>query len=217
MSFKKCLISLVVSGFLFNSSVFASGIPVVDAASIAQMVKDAATEAQHAKEQMDAYANIISQAKSQFEETKDMISGNWKLGDFVDQQLMNGLIPDDWEEIYNDMDSLVSLREKFGLKSDNADVQKQYDKLLSGYNVLDQAEEVNNTRVENLKQLGKLLDSAETPQQKEDLKLRIQLEQANIQNEQIRLQNVKDMMDKQEKLDNVAKEKGFMDDMRGGL
>ncbi|EAR2772343.1 TPA: type IV secretion system protein [Salmonella enterica] len=217
MSFKKCLISLVVSGFLFNSSAFASGIPVVDAASIAQMVKDAATEAQHAKEQMDAYANIISQAKSQFEETKDMISGNWKLGDFVDQQLMNGLIPDDWEEIYNDMDSLVSLREKFGLKSDNADVQKQYDKLLSGYNVLDQAEEVNNTRVENLKQLGNLLDSAETPQQKEDLKLRIQLEQANIQNEQIRLQNVKDMMDKQEKLDNVAKEKGFMDDMRGGL
>lgn len=213
---KKKLIAAILCGAVCTTTVHASGIPVVDVASIAQAVQNALEAAQHAKEQMAAYANIINQAKSQFEETKDMISGNWKLGDFVDQQLIDQIIPDDWQDIYNDLDNLESLRNKFDLKSDIPEIQEQYDKMLSGFDFLEKSEELNKERAENLKELGNLLNSAETPQQKDDLKLRIQLEQVNIQNEQIRLANVSALMENQEKLERKKSNQAFINRMNGG-
>ncbi|EDR3562102.1 conjugal transfer protein [Salmonella enterica subsp. enterica serovar Benue] len=214
---KKSIIAATLLGAAFTSTVNASGIPVVDVASIAQSVQNALEAAQHAKEQMTAYTNIINQAKSQFEETKDMISGNWKLGDFVDQQLIDQVIPSDWQDIYNDLDNLESLRDKFNLKSDIPEVQEQYDQMLAGYEFLENSEKLNKERADNLKQLGNLLNSAETPQQKDDLKLRIQLEQVNIQNEQNRIANVSALMEQQEKLDTEKRMLDFMEKMEKGL
>lgn len=211
MVVKAALLSLAISVGIGSAS--ASGIPTVDAATLAQSVLNGLEAAQQAKDQMQAYADQMNQAKDLFEQNKDMISGNWKLGDFLDSQLMNNILPSDWEKIYNNIEDLTNLREKFGLTSDDPSVQKQYDKLLAGYDVMNKSLEANNQRVENLQKLGGLLNSANTPQQKEDLNLRFQMEYVNMQNEQIRLQNVSALMEKQKELERKKKVRTFMDNM----
>ncbi|ENE6639022.1 conjugal transfer protein [Salmonella enterica] len=207
---KAALLSLAIS----TGNVSASGIPTVDAANLAQVVLNGLEAAQHAKDQMNAYTDMMSQAQNQFEQNKDLISGNWKLGDFLDSQLMNSILPNDWENIYNNVTDLTNLRDKFGLKSDDPVIQKQYDKLLAGYDVMNKATKANNQRVENLQKLGSLLNSANTPQQKEDLNLRFQMEYVNMQNEQNRLNNISMLMENQKKLDEQERIKTFKENMR---
>lgn len=217
MKIKKTITASLLSlalGCSVMSNANASGVPTVDVAAAAQLVQNALETAKQAADQLQAYENMIDQAKGQFNETKDLISGNWELGNFLDTQLMDNVIPENWKDIYNNLDDLNDLRDKFGLKSDNPVIQEQYDKMLAGYDMLQKADKTNNQRVQNLQELGSLLNSANTPQQKGDLQLRLQVEQINIQNEQNRLQNVAMLMEQQQQIIDKGKAKSFKDNMR---
>lgn len=191
----------------FSCSSHASGIPTVDVAAIAQAVMDAMQQAQEAAAQLGALEDQIDQAKAQFEEMKQLTTGNSRYGSQYYDPSMYEYLPTSttagsWEQIYKNMDgtTLSSYRKKYGLVTDNTGQQEVFDKQLANLRTAEAAYAANNKRLENLKKLQALADSANTPQQKEDIQARLQVEQANIANEANRLATAKDIMERQDKL-----------------
>lgn len=198
-------VALSAASMPFQAS--ASGIPTVDVAAIAQAVMDALQQAQEAADQLAAMQEEIEQSQKQFEETKEMTTGNSGFGGkYYDASLYDYLptspTSGSWEQIYSSMDSstLNSYRNKYGLKSDNDTQQEVFDKQLTNLRTLEGAYKANNLRLENLKNLQALADAAQTPQEKEDIQARLQVEQANISNEANRLSTTKDLMERQDKM-----------------
>lgn len=187
----------------------ATGIPTLDIADIAQAVANAAEQATQAAEQLSALERDIAQAKSQFEEHKRLLTGNSGYGSryYNTNSEMYTYLPTSttqgsWEQIYTNMDNstLNGYRDKYGLRSDNSTQQAVFDKQLTNLRTAEGAYKANNLRLENLKQLQALADSATTPQEKEDIQARLQIEQGNIANEANRLATAKDLMERQDKM-----------------
>jgi len=198
-------VALAAASMPFQAS--ASGIPTVDVAAIAQAVMDALQQAQEAADQLSAMQEEIEQSAKQFDEMKEMTTGNSGFGSKYYDASMYDYLPTSptsgsWEQIYSSMDSstLNSYRNKYGLKSDNETQQEVFDKQLTNLRTLEGAYKANNLRLENLKNLQALADSAQTPQEKEDIQARLQVEQANIANEANRLSTTKDLMERQDKM-----------------
>ncbi|NMZ71325.1 type IV secretion system protein VirB5 [Pseudomonas peli] len=197
-----------------SAPVYASGIPTVDVAAIAQAVMDAMQQAMEAAEQLSAAQDQISelqqqyeQAEQQFEDLKDMTTGNSGYGGQYWSEEMVDYIPTtatagSWEEIYKDMDAgtLESYRNKYGLKSENETQQEVFDVQLTNLRTLENAHRANNLRLENIKNLQALADSATTPQEKEDIQARLIAEQAAISNEANRLATVESLMARNDKM-----------------
>ncbi|MCD6704331.1 type IV secretion system protein, partial [Vibrio cholerae] len=66
---------LMIFVLVTSSSVYASGIPVVDVASITQMVKDGVVRAKEFQEQMVEARNRLLEMKQQGEHYKQMVEG----------------------------------------------------------------------------------------------------------------------------------------------
>lgn len=185
----------------------ASGIPTVDLAAIAQAVTDAMQQAQEAAANLTALQDQLDEAKRQFDETKGLITGNSRYGSKFNDPAMYDYLPTSttagsWEDIYSKMDAgtLNSYRGKYGLVTKNASQQAVFDKQLTNLRTQEAAYRANNLRLENLRNLQALADSARTPQEKQDIQSRLQIEQANIANEANRLATTKDLMERQDKL-----------------
>ncbi|MCY1449097.1 P-type DNA transfer protein VirB5 [compost metagenome] len=97
----------------------------------------------------------------------------------------------DWADIYEDAMDIAELRNKYGLRSSNSDVQAKFDKLLAMVGALEANYDASTERVKNAEKLRQKLDEVQTPQQKEDLNLRYQQELLELQNQQMRLANMK--------------------------
>jgi type IV secretion system protein VirB5 len=180
----------------------ATGIPTVDAASLLQLAANAQQQAQQALAQLQAIQQSIAQAKSQYEQYKGLITGNSGLGSSIYNSALNSALPlSGWQNIYSGAQNLAELRSRYGLTSANPAVQAQFDQLLSQAGALESSYNAANERVNEANQLRQKLDTVQTPQEREDLNLRYQQEQIELQNQNLRLQNIKMLMDQQTEIE----------------
>ncbi|MGG5276286.1 type IV secretion system protein [Pseudomonas syringae pv. coryli] len=200
----------------------ATGIPTLDFAAIAQAVTDAMQQAQEAASQLSAIEREIDQAKSQFDQIKKMNVGNSGYGGMYNNPDMVEYLPTSttsgsWEQIYTNMDQgqLSAYRTKYDMQSDDPLQQEVFDKQLTNLSTAQGAYRANNLRLQNLKDLQQLADSAQTPQEKQDIQARLQVEQASITNESNRLATSKDIMERQDKLLAAKQNKKFEDFLNG--
>ena len=82
-------------------------------------------------------------------------------------------------------ESLSQLRESYGLVSDNLEVQKQFDKLISYTDFSKKYLKKIESRIKKLDNLKVLADSAQTPAQKQDVANKLAIEKLRYDQEQL--------------------------------
>lgn len=194
----------------------ASGIPTVDVANIAQLVMNATQQAQQALDQLNETKAAIQQAKSQYDHYKNLVTGNNQLGNFLNDPLLNNVLPaKEWSDIYSDTKNLTDLRNRYGLTSSDPKVQAAFDKLLQQAGALEDTYNAASQRIDNAEQLRQRLNTVQTPQEREELGLRLQQEQLELQNQQIKLQNIQMLMDQNEKIEDKKRAQAFWKKLEG--
>jgi type IV secretion system protein VirB5 len=194
----------------------ATGIPTIDVANIAQLAANAKQQADEALAQLNKAKEAIQQAKSQYEHYKSIVTGNDQLGNFLNDPTLNQVLPlSDWSNIYTDTKNLADLRSRYGLTSSDPKVQQAFDHLLSQAGAFEDTYNAASQRIRNAEQLRQKLNTVQTPQQREELALRLQQEQLELQNQQIQLQNMKLLMDQKEKMEDKKRGQDFMDKLGG--
>lgn len=194
----------------------ASGIPTVDVANIAQLVMNATQQAQQALDQLNETKAAIQQAKSQYDHYKNLVTGNNQLGNFLNDPLLNNVLPaKEWSDIYSDTKNLTDLRNRYGLTSRDPKVQAAFDKLLQQAGALEDTYNAASQRIDNAEQLRQRLNTVQTPQEREELGLRLQQEQLELQNQQIKLQNIQMLMDQKEKIEDKKRAQAFWKKLEG--
>ncbi|MBQ0957299.1 type IV secretion system protein [Serratia symbiotica] len=216
MTLKRTLVALGLA-LVFAASTITptlAGVPTVDIPALRQMLQNAQQQAREALAQLDKAKEAISQAKSQYEHYKGIVQGNDKLGEFLNDPYVNQLLPaKEWQDIYTQAKDLPQLRQRYGLVSDNPQVQAAFDKLLSQADVLEKQYKATNTRLEHAKGLRNRLNSVETPKEREQLALRYQQENLELQSQQVQLQNSRYLMEQKERMENEKRAQDFEDYM----
>lgn len=181
-------------------------IPVTVTTDLPSFINQIETMAQWA-DQLKKMEKEYKQAENQFDETKSLITGNSSFGKLFNSSSLYDYLPtattsDSWSGIYKSMDKakLSAMRTKYGMASGNVVQQEAFDTDLTNFDTLQKAFSTTNKRLENIKNLTILADSADTPQQKADIQARIGLEQAAIQNEKNRMDASALLMSHNEKL-----------------
>lgn len=196
--------------------VFASGIPTVSIAELTQMIVNAQQQASQALDQLQAAKDAIMQAKNQYENYKDMITGNNKLGDFLNDPTLNSLLPvSDWQNLYNRSQDLGTLRTRYGLTSSNSMVQAAFDKLLAQAGVLEDQYNASQKRIQNAQQLRQQLNNTNTPADREQLQLRYEQERLELENQKAALDNSRYLMQQKDKIEDKRRQQAFEDYMLG--
>lgn len=191
-----------------------AGVPTNDILALRQRLQNAQQQAREALAQLDKAKEAISQAKSQYEHYKGIVQGNDKLGEFLNDPYVNQLLPaKEWQDIYTQAKDLPQLRQRYGLVSDNPQVQAAFDKLLSQADVLEKQYKATNTRLEHAKGLRNRLNSVETPKEREQLALRYQQENLELQSQQVQLQNSRYLIEQKERMENEKRAQDFEDYM----
>lgn len=214
----KTVLAVVLSAVFATTSlpIWASGIPTVDIAAAIELKANAVAQATQALDALKQAKKGIDEARQQYENYKGIITGNDKLGNFLNNPALNKIMPmGDWASIYSTVKDISSLRDRYGLKSDNASVQQQFDRILAGADMLERTYDASVSRVENAAQLRTLLNTAETPQQKADLQLRYQQEFLELQNQQMRIANIQALMNQKKEIENTKRSRAFVDYMTG--
>ena len=193
-----------------------AGIPTTDPGAIAQLALNAQQQARQALDALNEATRGIEQAKAQFNEYKGLTTGNDQLGDFLNNPALNQILPlEGWAKLYDSASDLVTLRERYGLSSDNATTQQKYDRVLTVMSALEKVYEASTERLENANALRSRLNTAQTPQEKEDLQLRYQHEHLELQVQQQRLAQMQMLVKQDEDLQNQARKQAFKDYVLG--
>ncbi|PUA41503.1 P-type DNA transfer protein VirB5 [Pseudomonas protegens] len=214
---KKTLLAMALSvATVATPLVMAGGIPTFDGVSVAQLAMNAQQQAREALAALNEAKRGIDQARQQYEHYKSIISGNDKLGGFLNDPALNQVLPlGDWADVYSGVRDMARLRQSYGLVSSDNRVQAQFDKLLAVADALERNYDASTQRVRNAELLRARLDQVQTPQQKQDLELRYQQEYLELQNQQLRLASMKMLTDQKERMENDKKSQKFMDYVNG--
>lgn len=215
---KKTVIALTMSAVLLGGAlpVQAAGVPTLDAIQAAILESNAMAQAKQALDALSAAKDGIRQAEQQYNNYKSIVTGNDQLGGFLNNPALNKVLPlGEWSDVYSTVQDIASLRSRYGLTSDNASVQQQFDRMLAATDALERTYNASTERVKNAEQLRARLDQVQTPQQKEDLQLRYQQEMLEQQNQQMRLANMQMLQQQKEKIENQKRSQSFEDYMTG--
>lgn len=205
---RKVIISALVTASL---SVNAAGIPVVDVAGLAQMVKDTALRAHEFKQTIGEAKSRLNHMKADLNHYKKMVDGHFDFEKVINDPFLNDFMAmDNWQQIYDSVGDVSSLREEFGLKSDDPAIQSRFDQELKQFKfnqILYQNSVKRNKRIQDL--AGKYA-SATTPAAKSDLANAISYEEMQMKNDQQMMEKMTALMDKQRSLEaNKAAEKSI--------
>lgn len=207
---------LLIGGQSLPGIVMASGIPTVSIAELTQMIVNAQQQAAQALDQLTAARDAIAQAKSQYENYKGIITGNNRLGDFLNDPTLNNLLPvSDWQDLYTRSKDLTDLRSRYGLTSSNSKIQAAFDKLLSQAGVLEDQYNATNKRVKIAEGMRNQLNTVQTPAEREQLALRYQQENLELQNQKAQLENSRYLMEQKDKIEDTRRAQAFEDYMLG--
>ena len=161
---KPTLIALTMA--FTTSQSFAGGVPTVDGATLSAIVSGDMQKLAQLQQQLQAAQTQIQQYRDFANDTKRRLEGNMGIADLLRGDSFLNSIPD----LTNDVisltgESLSQLRESYGLVSDNPEVQKQFDKLISYTDFSKKYLKKIESRIKNLDNLKVLADSAQTPAQ----------------------------------------------------
>ncbi|WP_394213468.1 type IV secretion system protein [Enterovibrio calviensis] len=195
---KVSLISIFMS---FSTTTYSTGIPVVDVAGIAQMIKDGLVQAQQFKQTLDTAKGQLGAIKDQADHYKSMVEGHWDIDDVLNDPNLNSFMAlDDWKDIHDSIADITDLRDEFGLYSDDPIVQANYDRAMKSYAVQESIYESTVERQKKMKDLVTQFNLANTPAKKADLSNSIQFEGVQIKNDQMMLKSLYSLMEKEQKL-----------------
>lgn len=215
---KKHALAYTLSAVMLTGAMpaMAVGVPTLDAVTAAILESNALAQAKQALEALNTAKDAIRTAEQQYSHYKSIVTGNDKLGGFLDDPALNKVLPlGGWSDVYSTVQDIAGLRARYGLVSDNASVQAKFDQMLAAADALERNYNASTQRINNAEQLRARLNQVETPQQKEDLQLRYQQELIEQQNQQMRLANMQMLQQQQEKIDNTKRAQDFKDYMLG--
>lgn len=201
--FKPTLIALSLA-FTAPNIALAGGIPTVDPAAIATTISENLKTLEQLKSQLDAINQQIDQARQFANDTKNRFEGNWNLGDLISNDDFLRTLPKDAKDILigkSNSFNLDSLRNKYGLSSENAQTQKSYDALMKYAERTQNIYENTLKRIKNLKKIKELADAAQTPAQKQDVANKLALEQLSFNQEQQALKQMETAIAAQKDID----------------
>lgn len=216
---KSVIVLALVSSMALNHVAVvavAGGIPSFDAIAAALQEQNALATAKQALDALKQAKEGIDQAREQYEATRGLLEGNSNLGNFLDSAELNKVFPfKEWGDLYSDAKDLTDLRERYHMTSSNAATQREFDKLLVAMGALEDNYNASTERVKNAAEIRKLLNTANTPQQKQDLSLRYQQEYLELQNQQMRMENMNMLVAQKEKLESKQRAQSVEDYIRG--
>ncbi|WP_085344650.1 type IV secretion system protein [Vibrio sp. ArtGut-C1] len=185
-----------------SAPTYASGIPVVDVAGIAQMITDSATRAQEFSQSISEARNRLNQLKSQAQHYKSMVEGHYGFEEILSDPNLNDAIDlSAYSDLYDAIDDVSDLREEFGLYSDNPVTQRRYDMQLKQLKFQETLYERSAKRQERMSRLLSQFGTATTPAAKEDLGNAINFEKTLMENEQDMMTAMSEMLERQKQLE----------------
>lgn len=194
----------------------AAGVPTADAINAMLLQSNAMAQAKEALDALNTAKDAIRQAEQQYNNYKGIVTGNDKLGGFLNNPALNKVLPlGEWSQVYTSVQDIGRLRQRYGLKSDNVSVQARFDQMLAATDALERMYDASSERVKNAELLRAKLDEVQTPQQKADLQLRFEVEKIEQQNQQMRLANMQMLQEQQAKIANEKRGQDFKDYMSG--
>lgn len=199
-----------------TSNVLATGVPTVDTANIATTIAENFKTLAQLKEQLNALHSQIEQAKRFAKETKDRFEGNWKLSDIINNDQFLNALPKNARDILTDGMSLAGLRDKYGLKTHNVGLQKEFDSLMAYAERTERNYKNTVKRINSLKKIKILNDSAVTPAQKADVANKLALLQLEFNQEQAALRQAEDQFTAQREIEKKARREKFAQEIKEG-
>ena len=199
---KKLTLSLILAGGLSLSSAAFAQIPVTDGASIGQQIAAQVETIAKWKLQYDQMVSQIDQAKQQYES----LTGSRGLGTILNDPAMRDYLPGDWQAVYDSVKN-GGYSGLTGTGKSVYDANKIYDacahfndsqqrtscEALAVKGAQDKgfaldAYNAAKSRINQIDQLMQKINQTQDPKAIAELQARIGAEQANIQNEQTKLQ-----------------------------
>lgn len=195
-------LSLVLAGGLSLSSASYAQIPVTDSASIGQQIAAQAETIAKWKVQYDQMVSQIEQAKQQYES----ITGSRGLGTIMNDPAMRDYLPGDWQAVYDSVKSggysgltgtgksVYNANKIYDACAHFTDSQQRTScealavKSAQDKGLAVDAYEKAKSRINQIDKLMSKINDTSDPKAIAELQGRIAAEQANIQNEQIKLQ-----------------------------
>ena len=214
---KKQMLVCALSALMLTAALPAAyaavpGVPVLDPSTLLTLRANALAQAKQAMDALTTAKDAIRETAQQYNHYKSIITGNDMLGGFLNDPALNKVMPmGDWADVYGTARDIASLRDRYGLTSDNASVQAKFDQMMSVADALERNYNASTERVKNADLLRARLNEVTTPQQKEDLQLRYQQELIELQNQQMRLANMQLLQQQQEKMENEKRAQDISD------
>ncbi len=192
-------------------------IPVTDAASLAQQIQQVAAWGQ----QIQGMKDQLSQQQQLF----NSMNGARGIGQLLNNPALKDALPQNWQTVYSAIQaggyagltgSAKAIRDanaifqcKTGTKEEIARCNRELNKSAQDKAFANDAYTAAQRRLDNIQALMGQIDSATDSKQIQDLQVRMQAEQAMIQNEQTKLTMFKMMADAEDKL--IAQQKHEQD------
>lgn len=204
--FKKKVIALAIVGALLGSTPVYAGIPVIDVASIAETIKNAAVQAKNFKDQMQEARGRLAELKHQVQGLKDIkesTEGNYGdlFGDLLNDPTLSSMFAlDDWRSIYNDLGVVEDLRDEFNMWSDNPATQQRFDSALKVYSFKQKSYEASVKRQERIQKISNQMSLADNPAKKDDLSNALAFEQSQQQNDAALIARLDELMKERDAL-----------------
>lgn len=199
---KNLSISLILAGGLSLSSAAFAQIPVTDGASIAKQIANQVETIAKWKLQYDQMMSQIDQAKQQY----DSLTGSRGLGTIMNDPAMRDYLPGDWQAVYDsvrsggysgltgtgksvyDANKIYDACGHFTIAQQRTSCEAQAVKGAQDKGFALDAYNAAKSRINQIDQLMQKINQTQDPKAIAELQARIGAEQANIQNEQTKLQ-----------------------------
>lgn len=188
-------------------------IPVTDIAGLTQQIQQVASWVQ----QIQAMKDQLSQQQQLF----SSMNGSRGMSQLLNNSSLKNTLPQDWQNVYASVQSggysgltgsAKSIRDanaiydcNSGVAADFARCNRELTKVAQDKAFANDAYNASQRRLDNIQSLMGQIDNATDSKQIQDLQVRMQAENAMIQNEQTKLMMFKMMADSEEKLINQQK------------
>ncbi|MBY5246586.1 type IV secretion system protein [Klebsiella quasipneumoniae] len=164
---------------------FATGIPVLDAASLAQAIE----EVSYLSQQLEVVKNQLETTKSQLTQATNLntyVTGNSSYASLLNSDSLYNTLPSSLSGMYSS--SISTSASSLGLTSDNSIIQANDNVIASSMDKLDSLYTDLRDRTTNIENLKSMLNSTTTPTQRQDLSNRLAYENLLLQNDQNQIQ-----------------------------
>lgn len=192
----KNLIVFLILCFQFSFNSWASGVPTADVAAVTTMIAENLKNLEKQAEQITQLKDQLEHMKAQAKAQARRFEGN--IGKLLNTDSLYSILGENLDKILSNTDSVGHMRELYGLNTSNTELQKSFDQDLKKLKLLEDNFQASVKRTSDLIQLKERATTAQTPTQKQDIANEIAYQQAQLQNELIKLEQVRQAQDQRD-------------------